>query len=115
ARRQVGRHNDAITFIRDYFKNSPDAAAMPPGTDAWRDCLAAELWMTDRNLVPAAPKPLCESKRADSRPLLDGKLDDACWRDAKPVRLALVAGPSESAEEQKSLGDRFRTETRFAY
>ena len=54
ARRQVGRHNDAITFIRDYFKNTPDAAAMSPGTDAWRDCLAAELWMTDRNLVPTA-------------------------------------------------------------
>ena len=36
ARRQVGRQADAITFIRDYFKNTPGAATLPPGTDPWR-------------------------------------------------------------------------------
>jgi len=115
ARRRLGRHNDAITFIRDYFKNSPDAVAMSPGADALRDCLAAELWMTDRNLVPAPPKPVCESKRTESRPLLDGKLDDACWRDAKPIRLILASGLSESGGESKGMEDRFRTDARFAY
>ena len=115
ARRQVGRHNDAITFVRDYFKNSPEAAAMPAGIDAWRDCLAAELWMTDRNLVPAAPKPMCESKRSDTRPLLDGKLDDECWRDAKAITLSLATGATGNAAETKAFSHSYKTDARFAY
>jgi photosystem II stability/assembly factor-like uncharacterized protein len=113
ARRQVGRHNDAIAFIRDYFKNTPAAAALLAGVDAWRDCLAAELWAIDRNLFPAPPKPACESLHTDSRPLLDGKLDDACWQNAKPIALERPAAPQGG--DGKAFAAAFPSEVRFAY
>jgi photosystem II stability/assembly factor-like uncharacterized protein len=114
ARRQVGRHNEAITFIRDYFKNSPEAAAMPAGTDAWRDCLAAELWMTDRSLVATPPKPFCQGNYTDVRPFLDGKLDDACWRDAKAIELT-PTDRTTSGEESVAFVKEYQSEARFAY
>jgi photosystem II stability/assembly factor-like uncharacterized protein len=114
ARRQVGRHNDAVKFVREYFKNTPGAAALPPGTDPWRDCLAAELWMTDRALVSTQPKPLATGQRVEVRPLLDGKLDDACWQHVKPVRFESGAEPGDRGGT-KAQGPNYRTETRFAF
>ena len=115
ARRQVGRHNDAITFVRDYFKNTPGAASLQPGVDPWRDCLAAELWMTDRNLMPVQPKPLGVCRLTEVRPLLDGKLDDACWREVKPLQLGVASSAADNPDEVKAFGDSFKTEARFAY
>jgi photosystem II stability/assembly factor-like uncharacterized protein len=115
ARRHVGRHNDAVTFIRDYFKNAPGLANMAPGVDPWRDCLAAELWMTDQNLFPAPPKPLGNCIHTEVRPLLDGKLDDACWRTSKPMSLSVTSCATQKAEGVKEFGSAFPTETRFAY
>ena len=100
ARRQVGKHADADTFVRDYFKHTPGAAAMAPGVDPWRDCLAAELWLTDRNAMPVPPKPLGVCQRPDLRPLLDGKLDDACWQDAKPLALKVAAADRERGRRE---------------
>lgn len=115
ARRQVGRHVDAITFIRDYFMHTPGLTSMPAGTDPWRDCLAAELWMTDRSLVPTQPKPLGVCRHTELRPMLDGKLDDACWQDVKPLSLAVVSSGSDKTDEMKAFGAAYKTETRFAY
>jgi len=115
ARRQIGRHNDAITFIRDYFKNTPGAAQMVPGTDPWRDCLAAELWLTDRNLIPVQPKPMSICCRTEVRPLLDGKLDDEAWRDVQPMSLSAASSATEKPEDAKAFGDAYRTQTRFVY
>jgi photosystem II stability/assembly factor-like uncharacterized protein len=115
ARRQVGRHADAVTFIRDYFKNTPGAASMAPGVDPWRDCLAAELWMTDKGLIPVQPKPLGICKHTEVRPLLDGKLDDECWRARQPMTLKPLASTADSPDETKAFGEAFRTEAHFAY
>jgi len=115
ARRQVGRHNDAVTFVRDYFKNSPGAAITPPGQDPWRDCLAAELWMTDRSLIGVPPKEVATSRHTETRPLLDGKLDDACWQGMKPMTLAPLAGDDSRSDEKKTFAAQFKTETKFAY
>ncbi|HEV3436833.1 MAG TPA: sugar-binding protein, partial [Gemmata sp.] len=115
ARRQVGRHADAITFIRDYFKYTPNAAAVPPGTDPWRDCLAAELWMTDRSLISTQPKPLGVCRHTELRPMLDGKLDDACWQDLKPLSLSVVCAAADKPDEMKAFGDAYKTESRFAF
>jgi hypothetical protein len=111
ARRHVGRHNDAVVFIRDYFKNTPGAATLAPGADPWRDCLAAELWMTDRGALPAPPKPVGTGRHTEVRPLLDGKLDDDCWRDlvTMPLKVNTTAG------DAREFGDGFKTEARFAY
>lgn len=115
ARRQVGRHNEVITFVRDYFKNTPGAAPMTPGVDPWRDCIAAELWMTDRNLMPVQPKPLGVGRHTEVRPLLDGKLDDACWRDLKPLTLSVASAAADKPDEVRAFGEAFKTEARFAY
>lgn len=115
ARRQVGRHPDAEQFIRDYFKHTPGAAAMTPGADPWRDCLAAELWMSDRGAIPVQPKPLGFCRFTETRPFLDGKLDDSCWADLKPLALKVVASAGEKADEAKAFADEYKTEARFAY
>jgi len=115
ARRQVGRHTDAITFVRDYFKNTPGAATTAPGQDAWRDCLAAELWMTDRGMIAVPPKGLGYCRHTETRPLLDGKLDDSCWQDVKPMSLAPLASDDAKADEKKAFASEFKTETKFAY
>jgi photosystem II stability/assembly factor-like uncharacterized protein len=115
ARRQVGRHNDAISFVRDYFKHTPAAAAMSPGVDPWRDCLAAELWLTDRSLVAVSPKQVGACQYTEVRPMLDGKLDDACWRNGKPLPLAAVSSTSDRPDEVKAFAEGYRTEARFAY
>jgi len=114
ARRQVGRHADAEAFVRDYFKNTPGAAAMPPGVDPWRDCLAAELWLNDRAAIPTQPKPLGVCRHTETRPFLDGKLDDPCWQDHKPFALKAVSG-SDKADEAKAFAEAYKTEARFAY
>lgn len=115
ARRQLGKHAEAINFIRDYFKNTPGAATMAPGIDPWRDCLAAELWMTDRALVPQQPKPVGICRHTEIRPLLDGKLDDPCWQDLKAMPLAVVTAAGDRLDEAKTFGQDFKTEARFAY
>jgi hypothetical protein len=115
ARRQIGKYVEAEEFVAKYFKNAPGAAAMPPGVDPWRDCLAAELWLANRNAVPAPPKPLGVCKLAESRPLLDGKLDDACWQAAKPMELKVASSAGDKPEEAKSFGSQYKTTAMFSY
>ncbi len=110
ARRQVGRHNDADTFINDYFKHTPAAVTALPGLDAWRDCLAAELWLANTSAIPTPPKPLAFCRLTDSRPLLDGKLDDDCWKNAKAMPLKVTA-----SEDVKTFGEQYKTESLFTY
>jgi photosystem II stability/assembly factor-like uncharacterized protein len=114
ARRQVGRHNDAEVFIRDYFKNTPGAAAALPGADPWRDCLAAELWLSDRGAIPHQPKPLAQCRFSETRPFLDGKLDEDCWQKVKPMTLNAV-GETGKGGAEKGFAERYKTEARFAY
>ncbi|MDB5312560.1 MAG: hypothetical protein JWO38_6762 [Gemmataceae bacterium] len=115
ARRQVGRHADAEVFVRDYFKHTPGAAALAPGGDPWRDCLAAELWLSDRGAIPIQPKPLGYCRFTETRPFLDGKLDDPCWQDLKPLPLKVVAAAGGTADEGKAFADGYKTEAKFAY
>ncbi len=115
ARRQVGRHGDAEQFIRDYFKHSPGAATMTPGIDPWRDCLAAELWMVDRGAIPIPPKPLGYSWHTETRPFLDGKLDEPCWKDHNPLTLKVVSAGGQPTEEDRAFAEAYKTEARFAY
>jgi hypothetical protein len=115
ARRQLGRHTEAVTFIRDYFKHNPGAAAMVPGVDPWRDCLAAELWLTDRNLFSTPPKAVGTCRHAELKPMLDGKLDDACWQDVKPMTLAVTSSAGDKPDEVKAFAEAYKAEARFAY
>ena len=104
ARRHVGRHAEADAMLREFFKAAPPAVK---SSDPWRDCLAAELWLTDKSLVPQQPKPVGVSQQTETRPLLDGKLDDPCWRAARPL-VAAVPGKDEDVAA-------YRTEARFTH
>lgn len=113
ARRQVGLHADADAFINDYFKHAPYTA---PGADVWRDCLASELWVTNPTAIAAPPKPLGHCRLTETRPLLDGKLDDECWqKNAKALLLKATAAAGDKAEEVKAFGEQYKTESLFSY
>ena len=53
--------------------------------DAWGACAQSELRLADSKAAP--PKPVLVCVRAESRPHLDGRLDDPVWKRAKPVAL----------------------------
>jgi hypothetical protein len=53
--------------------------------DAWGACAQSELRLADSKGAP--PKPVLVCVRAESRPHLDGRLDDPVWKRAKPVAL----------------------------
>ncbi|MBP3959354.1 hypothetical protein J8F10_29260 [Gemmata sp. G18] len=114
ARKQVGRHNDADTFINDYFKQAPAAVTAAPGLDLWRDCLAAELWLVNPVAIPTPPKALAYCRLTETRPMLDGKLDDDCWKTAKVMKLSATAA-SDKPDEVKAFGEQYRTESMFTY
>ena len=56
-----------------------------PGQEAWRACAQGEHWLAQSPGI--APKSIWQCAAAPARPRLDGKLDDAVWRVAKPVQL----------------------------
>ncbi len=115
ARRQIGRFADADNFVTEYFKHSPNAVSQAPGVDAWRDCLAAELWLANRTAMPVLPKALATCKLTDSRPLLDGKLDDMCWKNAKPLDLKVTAAATDKPDDAKAFGTQYKTTALMTY
>jgi photosystem II stability/assembly factor-like uncharacterized protein len=115
ARRQIGKFEEADRFIADYFKHTPSAVTMAPGVDPWRDCLATELWLSNRTAIPVPPKPIGVCKRTDSRPLLDGQTDDECWKSAKPMELKVLAAASDKSDDVNAFGSQYKTESLFTY
>ncbi len=91
AKRSLGRTGDTAEQVAAYFKTAAGAKDLKPGEDLWRDCLAAELWLNNREAV-AQPKPFALCPKATARPHLDGKLDDECWKGIKPLGLENVSG-----------------------
>jgi photosystem II stability/assembly factor-like uncharacterized protein/tetratricopeptide (TPR) repeat protein len=73
-------------------------------TGPWHEAAAAELWLVNRDGLP--PKPMASCTQTDTPPFLDGKLDDACWNEAKVIKLK-DAG-NETAEA-------YATEARLSY
>jgi hypothetical protein len=78
------------------------AAEQPDGP--WRQAALAELWL--RRRVGPPPKPALQCRYTETRPHLDGKLDDPCWQQTRPVRLQEAVG--------KTVGE-YHTEVRLAY
>ena len=52
---------------------------------SWAECARAEFWLKRRNTAP--PKPVAHCVAVTTRPRLDGKLDEAVWRNAQPLVL----------------------------
>jgi photosystem II stability/assembly factor-like uncharacterized protein len=96
ARRQLGDFQGAEAWYRRFYAS--DAAP------TWRSLAAQELWLLDRQGLP--PRPLLYCRHTDTRPLLDGNFEDACWQGLKPVVL------------QNAVHDTtkdYHTEVRLAY
>lgn len=92
ARRQMGLTGDAAKQLGDYFRANPGAADRKPGEDLWRDCLAAEAWLANKQSIVVQPKPLAVCPKTVVKPFLDGKLDDDCWKQYKPLELKNTTG-----------------------
>jgi hypothetical protein len=82
ARRHLGEVEPALRWYRAFVAETADGP--------WRSCAAAELWLANRSGTP--PKPVLTCRPTETRPYLDGKLDDPCWAGAHPVRLQNASG-----------------------
>jgi photosystem II stability/assembly factor-like uncharacterized protein len=94
AQRQLGFANPA----RRYFLT----LRRLPKEDAWRECAAAEEWLAKPQELPP-PKPSATCRRIAEPPLLDGRLDDACWDAAERLQLRPVlweGSPSPTSAPQ---------------
>jgi photosystem II stability/assembly factor-like uncharacterized protein len=78
------------------------AAKQPEGP--WRSAAAAELWLLSRKGPP--PKPVANCRLIETRPFLDGKLDDDCWQVGPALNLKNAAG--DTAKE-------YPTQVRLTY
>jgi photosystem II stability/assembly factor-like uncharacterized protein len=96
ARRNLGDFETAKQWYAKFASRQPDGP--------WRSAALAELWLMNRQGSP--PKPVAACRQAETRPFLDGKLDDACWEGVKPLQLKAAAGDT--------LTD-YPTEVRLAY
>jgi photosystem II stability/assembly factor-like uncharacterized protein len=115
ARRHMGDVQAALKWYRDFVARTHDGP--------WRRCALAELWLANR--TGEAPKPVLYCRLTDSRPYLDGKLDDPCWASAKPIRLQSadsVGAASRAAQEAgparlagPTIENRYPTEVRMAH
>ncbi|HMF15674.1 MAG TPA: YCF48-related protein [Gemmataceae bacterium] len=85
ARRNLGQLQEAMDWYQRFTLHFPKGP--------WHDAAAAELWL-GRQAGPC-PKPLAMSRLTDTRPVLDGKLDDACWKDLKPIVLKNAIGDTK--------------------
>lgn len=96
SRRQLGQLEEALKWYAAF------ASKQPPGP--WRDAALAELWLAKRDGQP--PKPMASCRLVDTKPFLDGKLDDPCWQNGKPLVLKDQSGKSS---------EKYPTQVRFAY
>jgi hypothetical protein len=82
ARRSLGEFEAARKWYTQFRKGHPEGP--------WGDAAAAELWLVNRKGPP--PKPVAVCRWTQTRPLLDGKFDDQCWEDYKPLVLRNAVG-----------------------
>jgi photosystem II stability/assembly factor-like uncharacterized protein len=87
ARRTLGQTDEATLWYTQ-FKTAHTSGP-------WYDAAATELWLRRRQGM--APKPIANCPAVTLPPYLDGRLDDPCWRDAKPMVLKdAVAATADS-------------------
>ena len=78
----VADNRQGLTRQADRFYQS---ARRGRQDEAWSTCAAGEQWLGTR--TGAAPKQVATCSRAKTKPRLDGRLDDALWRQTAPLEL----------------------------
>ncbi|HZT82059.1 MAG TPA: hypothetical protein VFA26_17665, partial [Gemmataceae bacterium] len=87
------------------------AARQPDGP--WRAAALAELWLQNRQGPP--PKPVAACRYTDTRPFLDGNLDEPCWKGAQPLVLRNAVGKTAREKPDEALPEEYATEAWLAY
>lgn len=87
-KRRLAKREEMARILKAMLQSSGGLSRYQPGQSAWRDSLAAELWLIEPGELPAQPKPVYDLATVTQRPHLDGELDDDCWKEAKSVPLA---------------------------
>lgn len=77
--------------------------------DAWWAAAEGEAWLLEPKGLP--PKPVLHCARADSRPTLDGSLDEPFWKNAKEAVLA----PEDGQEDAHKGTVRLAYDAKFLY
>jgi hypothetical protein len=77
-------------------RTSALTASRPP--DVWRSFAAGESWLAARKAKPPVPAVNC--RRIESRPRLNGKLDEVFWESCEPVGLVDVRHPQAGRPTQ---------------
>jgi tetratricopeptide (TPR) repeat protein len=96
ARRHLGEFKEA----QEYYASFKTAHADGP----WREVAAAELWIASPQGQP--PRPVAVCRKTPTRPYLDGKFEDECWKGLQPLTLRNAS--EETAKE-------YPTQAWFAY
>jgi photosystem II stability/assembly factor-like uncharacterized protein/tetratricopeptide (TPR) repeat protein len=82
ARRNLGKFDEARDWYVRFLAEHPEGP--------WHDAAAAELWLTNRSVSP--PKLIATCPQTLRKPVLDGVLDDACWKDRSGLRFVNAVG-----------------------
>jgi hypothetical protein len=98
ARRTLGLNMDAANQLKGLLRGPVEA-------DDWHRRLADELRLISNEAPTHTPTAVCNATSV--RPLLDGKLDDACWKAAAPLALKPADGYATTA--------RFARDEKFLY
>ncbi|MCS7020858.1 MAG: YCF48-related protein [Gemmataceae bacterium] len=96
ALRHIGRRDQAVQLLRHWLPRSPEQIRSWLASDSQRAALAAELWLVDPQRFAHPPLPVIAARATDSRPFLDGRLDDACWKQCHLISLQPVHGDHSS-------------------
>jgi hypothetical protein len=106
ARRNLGLTMHAANQVKALLRDPANAPA-----DGWRCRLADELRLASNEAPDLTPTADC--RFTSVRPLLDGKLDDACWHSGIPTDLnphnllAVKAADGYAAEARFAYDDKF--------
>jgi photosystem II stability/assembly factor-like uncharacterized protein len=91
-RRHLGLTSQAVQLARRWLPSMPEQATAFAATDAARALLASEVWLVEPQRFAVPPLAIQSARRTDSRPLLDGSLEDTCWKDSAAITCQKLAG-----------------------
>jgi photosystem II stability/assembly factor-like uncharacterized protein len=106
ARRNLGDVDTARKWYAQFASRQPEGP--------WRDAALAELWLVSHS--GTCPKPVVQCRQTDTRPFLDGKLDDKCWQGVKPLALHSTDPRDREGDPKKHRwADDYPTEVYLTY
>ncbi|HZZ78880.1 MAG TPA: YCF48-related protein [Gemmataceae bacterium] len=102
ARRQLGDGAGAL----DTMKNLRNFVPGGP----WNEAAEGEVWNANRVMQP--PRRVGKARYTEVRPYLDGKLDDPCWQNMKPMVLDNAVGDTAKQYTSEAM---FAFDQEFMY